>query len=368
MRRKGFFHRLRNLLSRLVAGGGGAPSRGDVLIAFRALLDREPENERAIAYHQTHETVADLYTEIARSAEYTSKSKSSPYFHLNASIDAAKVITAHDYPARVAMEGHVVNVLGVAMNVDFMSAARHLAGMVEEVPIPANWHADMAEWAAALRAVDLARGEFTVLELGCGWGCWMINTAVAARRRGLAVHAIGVEGDASHVEFAREAFATNGIPASQYTLLRGVAASSPGVALFPKSDRKGARWDSEPVFNPSPDVLSRSLATLRFDRVEIVPLADVIGDRKRVDLLHIDIQGGEARLVRECRKVLAERVAYLVIGTHSRQIEGELFETLLADGWVLEVERPAILKLADGAPETDSDGVQGWRNPRLAED
>jgi hypothetical protein len=83
----------------------------------------DPENQRAIAYHMTHATVADLYTEIARSAECTSKAKSSPHFHLNASIDAARVIAAHDYPARVAMEGHVVNFLSVAMNVDFISTA-----------------------------------------------------------------------------------------------------------------------------------------------------------------------------------------------------------------------------------------------------
>jgi hypothetical protein len=40
---------------------------------------------------------------------------------------------------------------------------------VEGIPIPANWHADIAEWAAALRAVELAEETFTVVELGCGW-------------------------------------------------------------------------------------------------------------------------------------------------------------------------------------------------------
>ena len=59
------------------------------------------------------------------------------------------------------------------------------AGEVEDMPIPANWHADIAEWAAALRAVELARGTFSMAELGCGWGCWMNNTGVAARAAGL---------------------------------------------------------------------------------------------------------------------------------------------------------------------------------------
>jgi hypothetical protein len=61
---------------------------------------------------------------------------------------------------------------------------------------------------------------------------------------------------------------------------------------------------------------------------------------------------------------LNSKVAYIVVGTHSRQIEGRIMDTLLATGWILEIERPAILSLA-GAPVVTVDGVQGWRNPRL---
>ena len=74
-----------------------------------------------------------------------------------------------------------------------------MAGVVEPVPIPANWHADIAERAAALRAVEQAHGTFKVVELGCGWGCWLNNTGVAARTLGLAVTLIGVEGDEGHI-------------------------------------------------------------------------------------------------------------------------------------------------------------------------
>jgi hypothetical protein len=107
------------------------------------------------------------------------------------------------------------------------------AGEVEGIPIPANWHADVAEWGAALRAVDLARGTFTVIELGCGWGCWMNNTGVAARRTGLDVHLIGVEGDEGHVAFAKMACSANGFAPCQVTLHRGVAAPTGGIACFP---------------------------------------------------------------------------------------------------------------------------------------
>jgi sugar/nucleoside kinase (ribokinase family) len=116
------------------------------------------------------------------------------------------------------------------------------AGEVEGIPIPANWHADVAEWGAALRTVDLARNSFTVVELGCGWGCWMNNTGVAARRAGLDVNLIGIEGDAGHLRFAKEACAANGFAPQQVTLYRGAAAPASGIALFPREQQAGIEW------------------------------------------------------------------------------------------------------------------------------
>ena len=55
----------------------------------------------------------------------------------------------------------------------------------------------------------------------------------------------------------------------------------------------------------------------------------------------------------------------MVIGTHSRQIEGRLFDALLGAGWRLEIERPAMINLESGTPVVRVDGVQGWRNPYL---
>jgi len=85
-----------------------------------------------------------------------------------------------------------------------------------------------------------------------------------------------------------------------------------------------------------------------------------------VDLLHIDIQGGEADLVTSSLAFLNAHVAYMMIGTHSRVIEGRLCDELGAAGWELEVERPAIMDIT-GKPAARVDGVQGWRNPRLTD-
>ena len=261
---------------------------------------------------------------------------------------------------------YLTNFLGVLINPDhfpvLLTACR---GLVEDLPIPANWHADMAEWGAALRAVDLAKTSFTMIELGCGWGCWMNNTGVAARNVGLDVHLIGVEGDDGHISFAHQAVAANGFLPSQVSIHHGVAAAGAGTALFPRQVQSGVSWGSEPIFGATDLQKANALELASHDVLTMIPLSELVRDHHRIDLLHVDIQGGEADLVSEALEVLNAKVAYLLIGTHSRQIEGRLFSTLLESGWCLEIERPAILTVQPCNISTGIDGVQGWRNPRL---
>jgi hypothetical protein len=292
----------------------------------------------------------------------------SPFFHYNSSFDPIEVINRHAAPGLQPHPRYLTNFLGVLIDPKFFPTFLNArSGRIDIVPIPANWHADMSEWGAALRAVDLARNRFTIVELGCGWGCWMNNTGVAARRLGLDVRLIGVEGDQGHIAFAREACAINGFDESAVTLLHGIAAAHSGVALFPRQDIPGIHWGLEPIFNAGSNARLNAVQSGKYHELPMVSLPEIIAGQSRVDLLHVDIQGSEADLIGSCLPTLIEKVAYLVIGTHSRQIEGRLFDTLLQAGWRLEIERPAILSLGN-APAVTVDGVQGWRNPRLLPD
>ena len=294
----------------------------------------------------------------------------SPFNHYNTCFDGIAMMQRHAAPGLEPTPGFCTNFLGVKIDpAVFPDILRDTAGTVEGIPIPANWHSDIAEWAAALRAVDLAGARFTLHDLGCGWGCWMMNTGVAARRAGKEVRLIGVEADDRYLRFAQDARDANGFAPEHMRLLRGIASGSPGYALFPRQDvAAGAEtsWGLEPVFGATEAQRAEAVRSGRFDELPMLPLAEIVGGEARLDLLHMDIQGGEAALVASSLPVLAATVAYLVIGTHSRQIEGRLFETLLGAGWVLEVERPSILNAHVTPPGTLVDGVQGWRNPRLA--
>ncbi len=291
---------------------------------------------------------------------------SSPFSFYNSRIDAVATMHRHAVQSE-ARPGYLVNFLGVAIDPKFFPAILDdRAGQVEPIPIPANWHADIAEWAAALRAVDLAKKTFTMIELGCGWGCWMNNTGVAARRLGLKPTLIGIEGDPGHIEFAREACAANGFEPSEVELHHGVAGAKAGVALFPRQDNAGETWGLEPLFNPSAAALKAARASGDFDELPVIGLETLAAGHKRIDLLHVDIQGGEADLIEDSMSFLSKAVAYVLIGTHSREIEGRLFQAFGAAGWMLEIERPAILALTDKGPKVTVDGVQGWRNPKLS--
>jgi FkbM family methyltransferase len=339
-----------------------------ITAAYEALLGRRPESASVIDAHVAVGT-AEAIRRIAASPEHAARRQSSPFYHYNSRVDGEEIIRRYAAHDLAPDPDHLTNFLGVRIRPGFLpSVLAGREGEVEPIPIPANWHADIAEWAAALRAVDLARTEFTMAELGCGWGCWMNNTGAAARVRGLDVRLIGVEADEGHVAFAHEACSTNGFPPQSVTVIRGVAAATEGTALFPNQKVAGEEWGLEPTFGADAEQVKRAVAAGTHDAVRMVPLREVIGDNERLDLLHIDIQGGEADLVAQTRQLLTERVAYLVIGTHSREIEGRLFGTFASDTWRLEIERPAILALNADKPSTLVDGVQGWRNLSLLPD
>jgi len=344
----------------------GRLTRSDIAAAYQLLLGREPESKDTIDAHLKQDSAAALLKALAESEEFQRRWQRSPFFHFNTVLDPEAIIRAHADPARIAKPGHLVNFLGVAMNRAFMPHLKHSDNAVEGLPIPANWHADMAEFAASLRAVDLARDRFAMIELGCGWGCWMNNTGVAAKRRGLSIHVTGVEGDEGHLAFAREALATNGIAAGEYTLHHGIAGAEPGSALFPRQSRSGRDWGLEARPNAALDARNWAMRRNRYESIDILALDDIVGTETRIDLLHMDIQGGEAVLIRDCLETLNSKIAYLVVGTHSRAIEGYLMTLLLDAGWTLEIERPSIFEIKRRGPQTTVDGLQGWRNPRLA--
>lgn len=349
-------------------------------LAYRLFLNRAAGPAEVTAVQQNVATLGDLRQMFLGAQEFQDAiprlappasavappaRPDSPLDHYFCEFSATAVMDAFSRQNQAATPGLVTNFLGTRISPKvYPSLLDSLAGTVEPRPDPGNWHADIAEWAAALRSVDLARGSYRIVELGCGWGCWITNMGVAARSRGLRVDLIGIEGDHNHLENAAETLALNGFAPSEYRLYHGVAGPRPGKAIFPNPEAGDAHWGGEPEFYPTPARLAEA-ERLPFLQVLDCYTLDDLGAGGVIDLLHIDIQGGETAYVAGNADALTRLVRRVLVGTHSRAIEGELFAHFLSRGWLLEMERPAIAPPQGGRPITRIDGVQLWRNPAL---
>ncbi len=283
-----------------------------------------------------------------------------------AEFDPPDLMQRYSEVSQVPEPGVVRNFLGVRVPpVVYPSILDAMAGTIEPIPNPGNWHADIAEWASALRAVDCAGDVFRVVELGCGWGCWMVNSGFAARKTGRRVELIGVEGDPNHLKNAVKTLEMNGFTSENYKLFHGVAAAQAGHAIFPNVQAGTAGWGAEAIFSPDADTLARAATDPDVQVLDCYTL-EQLGMGNVIDLLHIDIQGAEVDYVAGNLDNMNTYVRRVLIGTHSRIIEGQLHDIFLKAGWRMEAERPAIAPIQNGVPITSIDGVHMWINPALA--
>lgn len=286
-------------------------------------------------------------------------------YHYNCEFDAVNVIARFWKRDAESHPDFATNFLGTRIppkvHPPKLEAMR---GRVEAPPNPGNWHADIAEWAAALRSVRQSTDVFRIIELGCGWGCWLTNTGVAARSIGRRVDLIGVEGNHLHLENANDTLHLNGFTSSDFTLFHGIAGARLGKALFPTSNAQDSKWDGQAIFYPDAQTLAEAKDDHTLQVLDCFPLAQLSAGN-RVDLLHIDIQGAETDYVVGNLDEMKTYVARVLIGTHGRSIEGKLIDIFQQAGWQMEMERPALTPIRAGRPRNTIDGVQMWANPEL---
>jgi hypothetical protein len=347
-------------------------TKADVIAAYQIVLDRDPESDIVVSrWLAACPGMEQLRRALQTSEEYlrrgprppTNLGSGSPFEHFSAAFDPARILLRHVAPDLSPTHGRLTNAYGVRIDPNVMpEILAGCDGQVEPPPIPANWHADAAEFAAVLRAVELSGRHFTMVELGCGWGCWMSISGVVARRACKSVHLIGIEGSAEHLKMASQTMAENGFSREEFSLHHGVAATAGGYALFPRA--AATDWGTASIWGAREEQRRDALQSASADELRMIPLDELLPEGAALSLLHVDIQGGEATLIPQSVALLADRVAYVVIGTHSRVIEGSLTATLSAAGFTLEVERPAIQSLGPKTPHLLVDGVQGWRNSR----
>ena len=223
------------------------------------------------------------------------------------------------------------------------------------------------EWIDLLESVLEADDGFTMVELGAGWGRWLVDAWGVLKQIGKShkeVLLVGVEAEPTHFEWMKEHFADNGLDVRRHRLIQAAVAANDGVANFVIGHAEA--WYGQAIvsgvgdqFNNWPEASVKEVAT--------VSLATALKDIALVDLIDMDIQGAEADVVEASRDLLDQRVKRVHIGTHGGDIEARLRTAFAGMGWRCHYD------FAHGGDAVTpfgtvsfGDGVQSWINPRYA--
>ena len=222
---------------------------------------------------------------------------------------------------------------------------------------------DYFEWLSLLKSIDDARRKFVMVELGAGYGRWVIRAGCLARRRGLPFHVVAVEAEPTHFAWLEEALDENGIKPDERTTLRVAVSAERGTAKFYTENREalgGASWYGQVIVH-SPEPLPGYRTTTVVTRT----LADILEPFPYVDLIDMDIQGEELAVIRSSLETLNIKARRLQIGTHSDELHEGIVGLLSGAGWILEAGYPpAKTSETPWGAISFGDGSQSWYNPR----
>ena len=210
------------------------------------------------------------------------------------------------------------------------------------------------EWINVLESVDQARGSYTIVELGAGYGRWSVRAALAAVERGLTpVHLVAVEAEPTHFEWLKLHFADNGLDPSHHALIHAAVSDADGETFFYVGNP--AEWYGQCITSANTGY-----------KVPKIALRSVLDPLGLIDLIDLDIQGEELKCCSSAIDLVDAKVKRLYIGTHSPEIETGLRTLLNGHGWKCLADYG--LAQANETPYGTiqfQDGVQSWVNPRF---
>ncbi len=242
---------------------------------------------------------------------------------------------------------------------------------------------EIFEWIDLLEAIEDAKDQFVMIEVGAGMGRWGGRGGAVASTRNLPYHIFFVEAEPyrAHVGIHEEMMKI-GIPSANYQIFDvGVGAINKssffyvskgaqtldtwlGQCIVPDQDPI-AKWLKQEYYGrPLVETRNGYVAT-RVDERKFSEILNAI-ESPIIDLCDMDIQGNEFIVIQEAMEIINRRIKCLHIGTHSNEIEAQLRTLLQGNGWRLIRDYPlARVNATEYGNITFVDGVQTWHNTRL---
>ena len=244
------------------------------------------------------------------------------------------------------------------------------------------------EWIDLCEAVTEAKGSFTMIELGAGFGRWSVRAALAMKQihSQMPYRLIAVEAEPVTFGWMRQHFLNNGVDPDAHSLINAAVSDEWGRVQFyiggppggPIEYKAGA-WYGQALTKAheftakSKDdgeycgfKVVRHKSGWKSIRVMSISLRSVLRNLEKVDLIDIDIEGEELATVRSAIHELDAKAKRLHIGTHEKAIEIELRRLLCAHGWECRADYPLFSTSETRWGKISfQDGAQSWVNPRL---
>jgi FkbM family methyltransferase len=258
---------------------------------------------------------------------------------------------------------------------EWRDAERDFTAMHDQWAVLPAFDEEYFEWIDFLAAVRTAEKRFVMMELGAGYGRWLMRAAAAVKRYNpLPFLLIGVEAEPTHVEWMKLNFRNNGIDPDDHRIISAAIGTAPGTTYFPVGDPYG--W-SQFVLNSQrtgPQV-SRHIGTL-FEQdylnevapVPVITIEEAARGEELIDIIDMDIQGPEAEVMQQAIDFCSDHVRLIHVGTHAREIEKLLRRVFQKAGWVSRFDFPNESETpTEFGTIRFNDGVQSWANPRFSD-
>ncbi len=221
------------------------------------------------------------------------------------------------------------------------------------------------EWIDLLESIAAALDRYTILELGAGWGRWLVRAAVALHRmrRETSYTLVGVEAEPTHFEWLNIHLQDNEVDLTRCHLVNAAVAPEDGEVWFVTGHP--SEWYGQAVVD-SPRLVLADYPDAHVLKVRAVTLDSILRPLPLVDLADLDVQGAELDLLRAAAAQVDRKVRRLHIGTHKPEIEAGLRKLLAGLGWEKVYDFPM-----NSEQETSwgrirfQDGVQSWINRKL---
>jgi FkbM family methyltransferase len=288
-------------------------------------------------------------------------------------------VLAHRRVSTIAPPGMDVDFLGTKTRHSFEARMRghepaHTSR--ELTPHYPRFNEEYFEWVDILEAVAEASGTFVMVELGAGYGRWLMRAASALQnKRECTFCSVAVEPEPDHFRWLLQNYRDNGIEPTEHDLTWAAIGGHSGFVPFWIGDADG--WYGQalaPPTNTLPDVKARRrlkarsvlgrppVSTTTGQTVVWVPqitLSEILLPYPRVDLIDLDVQGAEVEVLEPAMGLLTARVRRVHIGTHDHSLEARLRDLFTRYGWQKINDFGCQLKASTIYGDIEfSDGVQ----------